>query len=252
MRSDLDVKYSGRVLVCRWCGELFWRKNHAGRPTNYCSREHKRLAANEFNRVRLRRSAPAKRAATAERLRSERADKRRRLQERVEARQAMRSCECCGQEFKPTTPWTQKYCSEHCRNVHKARLRRISRAGDRTPIVARVCIECARTFIADARGHRFLCSTDCRRLVYKRTKTRLGKPELTVQEVGDRDGWRCHICGRLVRSRVYRGRKMDPTIDHLIPYSADGSHDAVNLALAHLTCNSTRNSRGQAQLRLIA
>jgi hypothetical protein len=252
MRFDLDVKYSGRVLVCRWCGNLFWWKVRRSRPPTYCGSDCYRHANNEHARIRSRCSAPAKRAATAERLRREQEEKLRQRQELVSARQAMRPCECCGQEFKPTQPWKQKYCGEHCKNVHKARLRRITKAGDRTPIVIRSCIECSRVFVADARGHSFFCSADCKRAAYRRSKTRLGKPEVSVQELGDRDSWRCHICGRAVKSRVYRGRKMDPTIDHLIPYSAGGSHDAVNLALAHLHCNVIRNNRGEAQLRMIA
>jgi hypothetical protein len=252
MRSDLDVKYSGRVLLCRWCGNLFWWEVRRSRPPTYCGSDCSRGANNEHARIRLRRSAPARRAATAERLRVKKEGEARQRQVSVLARQALRSCECCHDEFKPTMPGMQKYCGEHCRNVHKARLRRITEAGDRTPIVIRSCIECSRVFVADARGHSFFCSAACKRVAYRRSKTRLGRPELDVQELGDRDGWRCHICGKAVRARVYRGRKMDPTIDHLIPYTAGGTHDAVNLALAHLSCNSRRNSTGAAQLRLMA
>lgn len=69
-------------------------------------------------------------------------------------------------------------------------------------------------------------------------------PLLTILLIGERDGWRCHLC----RGRVERS---EASLDHLIPLSAGGQHVASNVALAHHRCNSRRSNRGAAQLLLI-
>lgn len=40
--------------------------------------------------------------------------------------------------------------------------------------------------------------------------------------------------------------------EHLIPLADGGTHDPVNLALAHLACNQLRRRGGTVQLRAIA
>lgn len=74
---------------------------------------------------------------------------------------------------------------------------------------------------------------------------------VTIKEIGERDGWRCHICRKVVDVRRNDAR-FGPSIDHLIPIAAGGSDDPSNLALAHRRCNSSRGTGGSAQLRLIA
>jgi HNH endonuclease len=61
----------------------------------------------------------------------------------------------------------------------------------------------------------------------------------------DRDGGRCHICGRNVsRSRF--------VLDHLVPLSRGGEHSARNVATAHPRCNGRRHAGVlPAQLRLV-
>lgn len=61
----------------------------------------------------------------------------------------------------------------------------------------------------------------------------------------ERDGWRCHICGRKVSVK-------DASIDHLVPISRGGSDTADNVSLAHVNCNKRRGAgRTDAQLLLI-
>jgi hypothetical protein len=66
----------------------------------------------------------------------------------------------------------------------------------------------------------------------------------TRREIYERDGGRCHICGK----------KVDPNnwhLDHLIPLSLGGEHSKRNVAVAHPYCNLRRNNRGPAQLRIL-
>lgn len=61
-----------------------------------------------------------------------------------------------------------------------------------------------------------------------------------------RDGSRCHICGRKVRSDELH-------LDHLVPLSKGGDHTSENLRVAHAACNiRRRDGRLPAQLLLVA
>jgi 5-methylcytosine-specific restriction endonuclease McrA len=62
----------------------------------------------------------------------------------------------------------------------------------------------------------------------------------------ERDGGRCHICGRKVSRKAFH-------VDHLIPRSKGGPTVPANLAIAHPFCNQSRSAgRIPAQLRLVA
>lgn len=64
------------------------------------------------------------------------------------------------------------------------------------------------------------------------------------QQVWERDGGRCHLCGK----------PCDPTdwhLDHLVPIADGGADRLDNVAVAHPTCNLRRNRYGPAQLRLL-
>ena len=65
---------------------------------------------------------------------------------------------------------------------------------------------------------------------------------VSAEAIYERDGWRCQLCGLLVR----RGTE---SLDHIVPLSFGGRHDTSNLQLAHRTCNQRRSNRGPAQLR---
>lgn len=74
---------------------------------------------------------------------------------------------------------------------------------------------------------------------------------LTIEELGERDGWRCHLCRRQVNRNLRSPHPRSPTFDHLIPVSRDGTDEPENLALAHRVCNTRRGVRGVVQLALI-
>jgi hypothetical protein len=63
------------------------------------------------------------------------------------------------------------------------------------------------------------------------------------EEIAERDGWRCHLCGARVSRETW-------SIDHLVPVSRGGADTRENVRLAHLLCNSRRGARGAAQLLL--
>lgn len=89
-----------------------------------------------------------------------------------------------------------------------------------------------------------------RRKNAKRRGARVGD-RFTIEEIGDRDGWRCHLCRRRVDRRLSGTLPKGPTIDHLVPISAGGLDERANVALAHRECNLRRRHIGPAQLLLV-
>ncbi len=68
-------------------------------------------------------------------------------------------------------------------------------------------------------------------------------PVLSVERLGERDGWVCHLClGAVDRTLPYLD-VMAGTRDHLVPVSRGGDDSPANLALAHRSCNSRRGAR---------
>jgi 5-methylcytosine-specific restriction endonuclease McrA len=74
---------------------------------------------------------------------------------------------------------------------------------------------------------------------------------LTLEQLGERDGWRCHLCRRPVSSRLRSPHPRSATFDHLIPVSNAGTDAPENLRLAHRVCNTRRGVRGTVQLLLV-
>lgn len=94
-----------------------------------------------------------------------------------------------------------------------------------------------------------LIGTDSRRAHKRRAS---GPPVLSVHQLAERDGSRCHICHRKVDLNLSGMAKWGPTIEHIVPVSKGGTNEAHNLALAHRHCNTVRGNRGGSQLLLIA
>jgi HNH endonuclease len=78
------------------------------------------------------------------------------------------------------------------------------------------------------------------------------KAGMSIFDLGNRDGWRCHLCRRRVDRALKAPDSGSPTFDHLIPVSDGGLDVGENLALAHLGCNVRRGAHGPAQLLLVA
>ena len=70
-------------------------------------------------------------------------------------------------------------------------------------------------------------------------------------EIFMRDGWRCQICGGKIRQYKKTPHPHSPTIDHIIPLAAGGTHERKNVQAAHFICNSEKGTRGNDQLLLI-
>lgn len=181
-------------------------------------------------------------------------------------------CATCGRLGKGT-----KYCSDACRA-----------AAPRPPKRRTLpCAGCGRDFTTAVAATRY-CSPDCAwtigpcrtcgglarhrpwltarcapcTLSAERARTRqknairrgaacITGRRLTIDELGDRDGWRCHLCRRRVSPALRAPHPDSATFDHLIPVSFRGLDEPENLALAHLGCNVRRGAGGTVQLLLV-
>ena len=184
---------------------------------------------------------------------------------RLPAPVVMHACRQCGEMFN-ARDGNNVLCSAACR-LEDTRVRALWPARS-----AFICRECGRAYQPkQGERKRVYCSTACRESGWKRTpayreersrythqrRVRLaGGPPSRVRvhrlRIFERDGWRCQLCHRLVRRDVPPTHDMAPTLDHIVPVSAGGAHESMNVQTAHFICNSRRGSHGVAQLRLLA
>ena len=61
--------------------------------------------------------------------------------------------------------------------------------------------------------------------------------KINADQVYERDGWICKICGEIVNQDLEYPDPLSKTLDHIIPLSKGGSHTVENVQLAHLNCN---------------
>lgn len=169
-----------------------------------------------------------------------------------------RACLHCAESYQPHRQ-RQSYCSRQCGWLH--RREQAPKDADwlagRRPERTVKCRDC--DAVGVVRASIWLCA-DCsakrKRDIWRRVNTkRRGArttERYTLAEIGDRDGWRCHLCSRRVNRLLAGTHQRGPTIDHLVPISRGGMDEPRNVALAHRQCNSARGTRGTVQLRLVA
>lgn len=180
----------------------------------------------------------------------------------------------CGNRHR-TTPATAKYCPicgvklarntaercSRCRTAHNWAKRLES--GWSAPVRVRYCKECFHAFIAeDKMMHKKYCSDTCKnrqryRVQGARKRRKYGAhahrsrarryggdySAVNRQEVFKRDGYVCHLCGRITRPDDGPNTERYPTIDHLVPMSLGGDHSYKNVKTACFGCNTRRGNR---------
>ena len=201
---------------CAVCGRPL-PGHHRGRPRSYCS------------------DACKARAKLGRRVRRPRKPKR------------THPCVVCG----APVAGQRKTCSDAC---HRKSLGQHERRQATCPM-------CGETFLAVVAPRQIYCSVRCQwRAVnagnHRSRARRFGVPyeHISRRRVFERDGYRCHICGRRTRRSSRPMSPRYPTIDHLVPIAAGGSHTYDNVACACHRCNQQKSdgvAPGGDQLRLI-
>lgn len=165
-------------------------------------------------------------------------------------------CAHCGEQFelgKRPGGRSRKSCSTACSTALR---RSFVRAPGPHFWAPRPCADCAA--LTSRRGSIPLCSGCAsgrlrarwrRKNVVRRGAVVEGLV-LGIEQLGRRDGWRCHLCLQVVGAAIRSPHPRSPSFDHLVPISHGGTDAPENLRLAHLGCNSRRGNRGPAQLQL--
>lgn len=153
-------------------------------------------------------------------------------------------CPTCGTPFVSTNA-THRRCSRTCGPLQPLR------NGEPRP-----CAKCAVGQALAPRRWCDPCRSAARRAHYRRKNAvRRGALKvgatLTIEQLGDRDCWTCHLCRRRVGRTFKAPHPRSATFDHLIPISAGGTDAPENLRLAHWGCNSRRGAGGTVQLLLV-
>lgn len=173
-------------------------------------------------------------------------------------RRKNQACQVCGATFtvEKLGPRARRTCSPPCRAVL---LRRVHVGGHFTP-TARACRDCGTSTTRSPNSAAGPLCDDCRKKrrrahnrrknVARRGAAIVGR-QMSIEELCERDGYRCHLCRRRVNLRLRSPHPRSATFDHLVPVSAGGTDDPANLALAHRDCNTRRGARGTVQLALI-
>lgn len=151
----------------------------------------------------------------------------------------------------------RRWCSERCR------VRHVRKDWPRPPVPERhgICLECGKPFVqaAGRRRGRFrkFCSpahaarAGARTREYReRAQSSPDHVTLRRREVGDRDGWRCHVCGGIIDPGLVYPHPQSHSFDHVVPLKRGGAHSVANVRSAHLRCNLRRGASGPAQIRM--
>lgn len=192
--------------ICLRCGKSYYRKTDSRRRTEgFCSRSCSSEAA-----TAARRTAPYQ----------------------VRSFVYVRPCRECSLEF--LAQGNQAYCSRDCRLEAGRRKWR-----EAAPLLrARPIFDCRQCGVEVRPKYgtklRAFCSKRCARRWQRVNRGKTGR-HITIAALGERDQWRCHICGKRVSAH-------QASADHIVPRKFNGSSSPVNLRLAHISCNSRRGA----------
>lgn len=165
----------------------------------------------------------------------------------------LKTCEYCGEQFKLSNGSRRagRFCSRGC--AFKCRANRE---------MLMPCHSCGKQFMCGGGGRPKwceVCSSNQRKQQkaanLKRCALRRGasfSETFTREEIFDRDGWRCCICGKKIRMGISIHHKLSPELDHIIPVSKGGPHTKENVQCVHRICNLLKSDTlAGHQLRLI-
>ena len=136
-----------------------------------------------------------------------------------------------------------------------------------------VCKECGKKFtmreLRESNPWNFsdsptFCSLSCSHRYHgriskhrRREKKRAGDCDLSLRELDERDNHTCYLCGGQTDWNDYRvdgsgnfvAGDMYPSMDHVIPLVAGGTHTHGNLRIAHRLCNALKGDRSVDEAR---
>lgn len=173
-----------------------------------------------------------------------------------------RHCAQCGIALRLRARPDARFCSGAC----AAKASYHPTGGSGWTAVERSCENCRTPFQSKGDPRIRFCSRRCRDAAWSRARDNTTKSQLrrarkhgvdrerfTNEEIAERDGWRCGICGVRINRRVRPRSPRALSLDHIVPLSAGGTHTRDNVQASHFGCNSRKGTRGGigSQLRLV-
>lgn len=161
-------------------------------------------------------------------------------------------CVTCGVCFISRSP--------HIHNCSPACIERHSQSSS-IRIFTPLCIICGRCFCS--RWTISTCSPACTAVKkrydkrqYEQCRRALMRgafvANVSPRKIFERDGWECQLCGKAIKRDALVPHPLAPTIDHIVPLAAGGTHEPANAQAAHFMCNAMKGAGGgPQQLRLI-
>ena len=120
----------------------------------------------------------------------------------------------------------------------------------------KACAQCNQLFVSKWRRLCDPCAESNKRQTHRanrrKWKVLTRGRSYRASDIYERDGWRCHLCGKVCARDEKVPHPKAATIDHLVPIAAGGADDPANVATAHFICNSKRGVGGVVQLRWAA
>jgi hypothetical protein len=150
-----------------------------------------------------------------------------------------KQCAVCDTSFIISRQYERDTCSKPCTKWH------YKRPDEKPPTQ---CFYCGGLVSRKSIGALY-CSPRCNTLsnVAIRRARLLNLPTELIScfAIFERDNWICHLCGQAVSPDVPWPDLRSSSLDHIIPVSVPGcpGHVWVNVALAHLGCNMSKNNR---------
>lgn len=168
-------------------------------------------------------------------------------------------CRVCERNYLAGANRPGYFCTDKCASAFWADYNR-ERLREAFVPVDFNCAECGVLHTTEYGSPRSrFCSNACMRRNLKRigkqrrrAAARAGRVDLVdAIHVFERDGWRCHICGRETpRQRRGTNHRRAPELDHIIPLAKGGEHSYSNTACACRECNGRKSAKifGQPSL----
>jgi hypothetical protein len=159
----------------------------------------------------------------------------------------VRNCRECNREYAPKQRTESFFCSRVCKDKNRREKDKVKRLAAKNE---RLCVGCNETIPKSARVDKKWCSDECASKVRghtMNTQRRIRTTEVIHNfkriDIYERDGWICQLCKKAVNPMLSFPSPACASLDHVIPLSRGGSHQATNVQLAHLRCNTSRGNK---------
>lgn len=226
---------NGTRHACIYCGKPVARITARACGTPTCQRQHKRDKAKQ-------RYYDQKTAGTWVR------------QERT----TDAVCAHCGNLY-PKTLHRAKYCGQACYRAHRTS-QHVAKPDRKRTWIAGTCLICSEPFVSKYKD--ITCSPVCQALnkaqcrrnrAFNRRGRKSNAFVATVhrEKIFEWDGYRCHLCGGMTDRTKTVPHLKAPTVDHIIPLAADGTHEPTNCRTACFGCNVRKQMQGGGEQHVL-